>query len=399
MACGFLDELPGLVEVRLGRRESVEGGLPYRLGGGGPSGFGGEGVGDGSRAAQARLEEAPAVQCQGQRAPDPDVSEGSPHVGDIDVDGAEALAEVEGPDAAGAQRAVALGGDEVSAVDLTAEHGLGARGGVAEEAEHRFRGLGLRSPVAVEAPQRDRLPLVPLAELVRSRAGEPAGGAVVPACGLDPGPARHDPGGGRHVLGELRVGPLQLDGDLERPGLVERGDVLEDLRPRRPVVRVHLPAEAEQDVVGGHDAPVVEAHAVAQVVHPGQRVGIGRLPGKARRCFQVGRPPHQALAHIGEDHVLRVVERGDVVERRGLRVERPGERVDPPLRAWRARGQPEVGTRARGAGARRSRARGHEEDGGQGGGQQGRTVSSASSRPGWCGVHRRGSSPYVRRRG
>ncbi|CAM5666638.1 hypothetical protein SLAVM298S_00218 [Streptomyces lavendulae subsp. lavendulae] len=338
-------------------------------------------------------DESAAVQGQGQRLAYADVSEGALHVGDVDVDGAEALAEVEGAGAAGAQPGVALGGDQVAAVDLAAEHGVGAGGGVGEDAEYGLLRLGLRAPVVVEAVEFDRLALVPGAELEGAGAGEAAGGAVVLARRLDAGLGGDHSGGRGHVLGELGVGLLEGDGDLERAGLGDRGDVLEDLGPGGGVVGVHLTAEAEHHVVGGHLLAVVEAHAGAQVVHPGGGVRVGRLLGETGLGGEGRGPAHQALAHVGQDGVLRVVEGHRVVEGGRLRVHGPAERVD--LAPGRRGGRGEVGVRD-GATPSLGRPRtGREQgEGGQDGGRggEGREAGGQTVRPsaraGWGAGHR-----------
>lgn len=79
-----------------------------------------------------------------------DVAEGTLQVGDVDVDRAQALAEVEGARAAPAEAGVALGEDQVSAVDLTAEQGVGPGGRIGQEAEFHGARLRLGTPVGVE---------------------------------------------------------------------------------------------------------------------------------------------------------------------------------------------------------------------------------------------------------
>ena len=132
----------------------------------------------------------------------------------------------------------------------------------------------------------------------------------------------------RHVLVEHRVRLGQVDGDLHVAGLLDGLHVAVDAGPVRTDLRVEVQVEGGHHVVRGEGLAAVKGHSVTDRVDPGRGVGVVDGRGQAGRDRQVGVPAQQALAHVREDRVGRVVEGVRVGQRERLRVQRPREGVD-----------------------------------------------------------------------
>ncbi len=101
-----------------------------------------------------------------------------------------------------------------------------------------------------------------------------------------------------------------------------------------PTVRVEVVLQRGDHVGRSQGRPVVERDALSDRVHPRRRRRVRVRRGQPGRVGQVRVPAQQALAHVRQDLVGRVVEGVGIVERLRLGVQRPGERVDVADWAW-----------------------------------------------------------------
>ena len=219
--------------------------------------------------------------------------------------------------------------DLVGAVDLAAQQRAREGARVDDELERHGLRLGRvgRVPVAGVLLEHDLVAGAPGLQLEGAAVHDPAlGRAERVALGLGVGLLRDGAGDGRHLLVEQLVGLGEGDGDLVGPRRLDRLHVGEEPAVDRLHLRIHVAQQAVRDILGRDGVAVPELHSLADGVDPGRGVRVVPLLRQAGLQLPVRGEPQQVVAHVGDDHVRRVVGGLGVVKRGRLACrEVPGE--------------------------------------------------------------------------